>query len=218
MTKALKWERKPDDRPHELMEAALRVFAERGYRAAKLEEVAEAAGVSKSTLYQYFTGKADLLLQALHHRRLADQAESDRHLQELTGPASAKLRLLVRKGFERWKRPAHLEVLRLMGEVRAEAPEVMREWYRTGVASGWQRIAALIEAGQEAGEFRRDADAEAVARVFTSGLVYQLLLLSVPDIETIAPFDTDRLVDSGLDHLLHGLRPVAAVQAPQSVA
>jgi AcrR family transcriptional regulator len=213
MAKVLKWERKPTERPHELMDAALRVFAERGYRATTLEEVADAAGVSKSTLYQYFTGKSDLLLQALQHRRRAHLAEFEQVRRELTGPATVRLRLVVRKGYELWKRPEHLDVLRLLlGEVRTEAPEVLREWFRLTVASGWQLIAGLIEEGQAAGEFRRDADAEAIARIFASGFVHQFLLQSQPGLEVIAPFDMERLVDSGLDHLLHGLRPVIAVQ------
>jgi AcrR family transcriptional regulator len=52
--KVLRWERRPDARPQELLDAALSVFAERGYRNTRLEEVAEAAGVTKGTIYHYF--------------------------------------------------------------------------------------------------------------------------------------------------------------------
>lgn len=214
MAKVLRWERKPAERPHELMDAALRVFAQRGYRATTLEDVADAAGVSKSTLYQYFTGKADLLLQALQQRRRAHLAEFEQLRRQLTGPATVKLRLAVRKGYELWTHPEHLDVLRLLlGEVRTEAPEVLREWFRLTVASGWQLIASLIEEGQATGEFRRDADAEAIARIFASGFVHQFLLQSQAALDLVPPFDMERLVDSALDHLLHGLRPVLTIEA-----
>ena len=49
----------------ELLAAALRVFAERGYRQASVDEIAAAAGYSKGALYWHFSGKEDLLLTLL---------------------------------------------------------------------------------------------------------------------------------------------------------
>ena len=61
--KSLRWERRPAERPGELLDAALRVFAARGYRNASLEEVAAAAGVTKGAVYHHFTNKEQLLSQ-----------------------------------------------------------------------------------------------------------------------------------------------------------
>ena len=55
-----KFRRRPEARPAEILAAALEVFAERGFQAARLEEVAKRAGVSKGALYLYFETKADL--------------------------------------------------------------------------------------------------------------------------------------------------------------
>ena len=55
-----KFRRRPADRPAEILAAALEVFAARGFQAARLEEVARRAGVSKGALYLYFETKADL--------------------------------------------------------------------------------------------------------------------------------------------------------------
>jgi AcrR family transcriptional regulator len=52
----------------ELLSAALRVFARRGYRAAGVEEIAAEAGYSKGALYWHFSGKEDLLLTLLEER------------------------------------------------------------------------------------------------------------------------------------------------------
>jgi AcrR family transcriptional regulator len=51
---APKFRRRKADRPGEIVQAALEVFAERGFAAAKLEEIARRAGVSKGALYLYF--------------------------------------------------------------------------------------------------------------------------------------------------------------------
>jgi len=55
-----KWERRKEARPQELLAAALDLFVERGFAATRLDDVAKAAGVSKGTLYLYFSSKEDL--------------------------------------------------------------------------------------------------------------------------------------------------------------
>jgi len=52
----------------ELLSAALRVFARRGYREAGVDEIAAEAGYSKGALYWYFSGKEELLLTLLEER------------------------------------------------------------------------------------------------------------------------------------------------------
>jgi AcrR family transcriptional regulator len=58
-------QRRKDARPGELMSAALEVFAERGFAATRLEEVAQRAGVSKGTVYLYFESKEALFKAAV---------------------------------------------------------------------------------------------------------------------------------------------------------
>ena len=55
-----KFQRRAEDRPREICAAALAVFAEKGFAAAKLDEIARRAGVSKGTLYLYFKDKEQL--------------------------------------------------------------------------------------------------------------------------------------------------------------
>ncbi|MFO7173392.1 MAG: TetR/AcrR family transcriptional regulator [Bacillota bacterium] len=59
----------PPDRRGEILEAAFRVFAEKGYRAATMAEIARAAGVTPAALYYYFPSKADLFRAAVTERR-----------------------------------------------------------------------------------------------------------------------------------------------------
>ena len=55
-----RWRRRKEARPGEILQAALTVFAEKGFAAAKLSEIARRAGVSKAALYLYFETKEDL--------------------------------------------------------------------------------------------------------------------------------------------------------------
>ena len=57
---APRWRRRKTARPGEIIAAALGVFAERGFAAARLDDIARRAGVSKGALYLYFETKEDL--------------------------------------------------------------------------------------------------------------------------------------------------------------
>ena len=55
-----RFRRRKEDRPQEITEAALHAFAEKGYSATRVEEVAQRAGVSKGLLYLYFKTTEEL--------------------------------------------------------------------------------------------------------------------------------------------------------------
>src|SRR3954470_22257672 len=55
-----KWRRRKQARPGEIVDAALEVFVEKGFAAARLDDIAKQAGVSKGALYLYFETKTDL--------------------------------------------------------------------------------------------------------------------------------------------------------------
>src|SRR6266550_2802235 len=76
---APRWQRRAEDRPREICAAALEVFAEKGFAAARLDEIARRAGVSKGTLYLYFKDKEDLF-RAVVRMFLAGFAEREARL------------------------------------------------------------------------------------------------------------------------------------------
>lgn len=208
-----KWERRPEARPREILDAALRVFAARGYAATRLEDVAAAAGVTKGTIYYYFKSKEDLLVQLVASRDREIFTGLETLLKSVTGPVSAKLRMLMRKGFcepaDESRRLLHVVV----HELHIDAPKVFVRAVQNSLVEGWTLLAKLIELGKASGEFRQDADAEVAARVFTSGLLLQQLWRGGMGLDTLDPFDKDRMVDSTIELFLHSLRPTASVRA-----
>ena len=60
-----RWRRLPEERPGQILEAAVAVFAEHGISAAKLEDIAALAGVSKGTIYLYFSSKEELFREVV---------------------------------------------------------------------------------------------------------------------------------------------------------
>jgi len=192
--------------PDALLDTAFRVFAARGYRAARLEQVAEAVGMTKGAIYYYFDSKEDLLRRALQHRHREIFTEIAEALRAQTGPVSAKIRFVLRKVWQRWVEPGWGYAFRLLvGEVSVEFPAVFRMWAEEGPIQGWELVRDLIEEGIAAGEFRQDVDAEVAGRVILSGLMLQAALHVHLGLDDIAPCDYDRIFDSAVDLYMHGL-------------
>lgn len=212
--KAMRWERRPEERPQELLDAALRVFAARGYRNTRLEEVAEAAGVTKGTIYHYFTTKEELLLRAIEQRQERAFGRLEELLRGQRGPAAARIRLLIRKVFGGMDHDRRNVLTLLLQGVAHEAPAAYRRWLATGPVKGWRLLAKLIEEGKATGEFRQDVDSDVAARVLMSGLTLQVVWRQYADSVPGMALDEDRLIDSAVEIFLHGLRPPVVAPAP----
>jgi AcrR family transcriptional regulator len=192
--------------PAALLETAFQAFGARGYRATRLEDIAEAAGMTKGAIYYYFDGKEDLLRQALQHRHRAMFAEIAESLRGERGPASARIRFVLRRVWQHWAEPGWGHAFRLfVGEVSVEFPATFRLWAKEGPIHGWKLVRILIEEGIASGEFRRDADAEVAARLVLSGLMLQAALHMHLGLDELVPCDPDRIFDSSVDLFLHGL-------------
>src|SRR5207245_966193 len=84
-----------------ILEAARKIFAKKGYEAATVDDVAEAAGVAKGTLYLYFRSKREIYLTALRHDVLALNRETASRVQ--AAPAvEAQVRAFIDARFRQW--------------------------------------------------------------------------------------------------------------------
>ena len=96
-------------RRRQLLDVALEVFAGRGYHGTSMEEVAEAAGVTKPVLYQHFDSKRELyreLLTDVGQRLVEEVLKATASASGPTGPATARRPGLGGRG--RWARAFHL--------------------------------------------------------------------------------------------------------------
>lgn len=91
----LRWRRRKDARPGEILDAALACFTERGFAATRLEDVAQRAGVTKGTLYLYFRNKEELF-EAVVRQSLVPYIEGlEAAVLSATEPAPALLKRLM---------------------------------------------------------------------------------------------------------------------------
>ena len=149
-----KWQRRADERPREICAAALEVFAEKGFAAAKLDEIARRAGVSKGTLYLYFKDKQDLF-RAVVRSAIAPNIEAvTSAVSSLEAPFEQVVRMLLAAFADRESRlPIGAVAKMVVGESR-NFPELARVWHDEVASKAIGAIAALIERAQQRGEVR----------------------------------------------------------------
>jgi AcrR family transcriptional regulator len=83
----------------EILAAARKVFATRGFSDATMDEIASTAGIAKGTVYLYFSSKKDVYLAALKHG-LSELREQTRSTMEAATGVRSKLRAFVRTRIE----------------------------------------------------------------------------------------------------------------------
>src|SRR4051794_9383281 len=93
MATRVRREARPDDRPvpDRLLAVASSLFAARGFERTSVQEIVDAAGVTKGAMYHYFGSKDDLLHE-IYGRLLRMQTASLERIAEGPGPVAARLR------------------------------------------------------------------------------------------------------------------------------
>jgi AcrR family transcriptional regulator len=189
-----------------LLDAALHVFGERGFTAAKLEEVAKRAGVCKGTVYLYFDSKDALFREMVRAKIGVAVTEFETFASEFEGTAPALLEALLRK---LWHFVNHRDRARLARVVISEIsnfPDLARFYFDEVVLRVRRVLRQAIERGIAEGAFRKN-DAEFTARAM------QILAVQLAQYQHFmnrydpAPQDDDRVLANLLDLALHGLAP-----------
>jgi AcrR family transcriptional regulator len=148
----------------QIVEGARSVFMARGFDAASMGDIAKAAGVSKGTLYVYFTNKEELF-SAIVQQECCSHAEGAFKLDENDHDVEGAL---TRIGIEFIKflcTPEKASSLRIVVAIAERMPEIGKAFYETGPANGISRLANYLETQVKAGVLAID-DCEVAAAQF----------------------------------------------------
>jgi len=160
-----KWRRLPEDRPAQIIEAALQVFGERGLANARLQDIAERAGVSKGTIYLYFPNKEELFREMIRQTAVAAIERAER--AETHGTPTSQL-LAFMKGYWAFVRsPDFITIYRLVLAELHQCPDLAKFFSGEVVARGQKLLSGIIKKGVDAGEFR-EIDPMVAARMLVA--------------------------------------------------
>lgn len=209
--KGKRWERRKDARPQELLAAALDLFVERGYTAAKLDEVAARAGVSKGTLYLYFANKEDLFKAVIRESMMPVLDEADEIIDRHEGHSADLFREIMMGWWERIGNTPLAGITKLMMAEAGNFPEVAKFFYEEVVTRRNAMLVRMLERGIARGEFR-PIDVQQTINVVAAPMVMLMLWNNSFGACHIEPIDPEAYLQSCIDLLLNGLvqEPAAA--------
>jgi AcrR family transcriptional regulator len=193
-----------EEKRRRLLEAAVRVFARKGYHAARIGDIAEEAGVAYGLLYHYFPSKEEVLRSVFRETWRA-LIETIKSVEEAGDPPREQLRKVAEILLRSWRRDPDL--------VRVLVLEVTRSQYLPGemdeIVRSFAAIQEIVERGQADGSIRTDLDARLASYIFY-GAVEELLtgwaLGRLPDSEA----DVARAEQTLVEIVTGGLAPKLA--------
>jgi AcrR family transcriptional regulator len=194
----------------QILDAATRVFARKGFNRATIRDVARDAGVADGTIYNYFANKTDLLFGLLD--RLNDTERRSASLAQVVEPSLAGFfRAYLRERVEAlW---SNADLLRAILPELLANPELRARYYDEVIAPTMALGEGAIQALASGGRLR-DLDAALTTRMLAGSLLGLMVLQLLGD-ETVAS-RWPEIPDALADLLLPGFMPMLGPEAPKS--
>ena len=154
-----------DERRRQILQAAVRAFARKGYHACRVSDIAKEAGVAYGLVYHYYRSK-EALLEAIFKETWGAMLETIRSVEQLDEPAREQVRKVTEIVLRTWKRDP--ELVRVLVREVTRSSQVQEETDEIDLA--YQALQRIVEGGQATGEFRKDVDARLTATIWYGAL------------------------------------------------
>jgi AcrR family transcriptional regulator len=148
-----------------ILDAAVRVFAHKGFHTSRVGDIAEEAGVAHGLLYHYFSSK-DEVLETIFRENWAILVERIHAVEESGEPAREQLRHVAAILLRTWRHEP--DVVRVLVREIVRSPEVGQRIDE--LEKPIDAIQRIVERGQQTGEFRADLDPRLAGIVFYGGI------------------------------------------------
>src|SRR5947208_1393503 len=154
-----------EDKRRQILRAAVRVFATKGFHTCRVGDIAEEAGVAHGLLYHYFRSK-DEVLECIFTETWSDILGAVRMVEATDEPARERLAGVAKILLRAWRRDPDLVKVVVREIVRS--PDLQRRI--TVIQESFAAIERIVVRGQEEGEFRADVSAQLASFVFYGAL------------------------------------------------
>ena len=199
-----RWSRRKDVRPGEILEAALKLFVEKGFRATKMEDIAREAGVTKGTPYLYYQNKEEIFKAVVRENLVSQINKLDPSLAE-GGRAADALRRVIYDWWDLIGNTCLSGLSKLMIAEAANFPELASFYHTEVVVRCRTLVRNVIEPGIARGEFR-PVNLEHAVEIIIAPLLLAMVWKHSFHAFDAAKFDMPAHLDHVLDLLLNGLQ------------
>jgi AcrR family transcriptional regulator len=155
----------PEERRRQILQAAVRAFARKGFHACRVSDIAAEAGVAYGLVYHYF-GSKEALLETIFRETWGAMLDTISSVEQLDEPASEQVRKVTEIVLRTWKRDPDL--VRLL--VREVTRSQQLEHETDEIELAFDALQRIIERGQRNGEFRSDLEPRLAATIWYGAL------------------------------------------------
>jgi AcrR family transcriptional regulator len=202
-----RWRRLPEERPKQILKAALAVFGESGLAASRLDDIAKRAGLSKGTIYLYFPNKEELFREVVRHTVISKIEENEKRFAEMTGSATEVLTVFMRQYWAFIRSSDFAPLFRLIHAEIHNFPDLALFYGEEVVSRGQRLIAGIICRGIDAGEFRQ-VDPFVAARMLSAPFVMHGLWCRHREcFASVAKKTDDQVLDELMQFYLYAIQP-----------
>jgi AcrR family transcriptional regulator len=209
---SIRWRRRKDDRPSEIIAAGLDCFAERGFAATRLDDVASRAGVTKGTLYLYFPSKEELFKAVVRHTVVANIAVNETLVDESDAPSPDVLEMLVGRMFDTMETPASAIPKIIIAEA-GNFPDIARFYLEEVIARGLALFTRVLQTGIARGEFA-PCDIKSTVYCIVSPMLMGMMWRHSFERHADHPVDAAALCRAHVRMLSQGLRATSPAPRP----
>ena len=199
-------QRRPEDRPAEILAAALDLFAEKGFTATRMEDVASRAGLSKAAIYLYFKDKM-ALLEALVKATVGTNLTMARTMAEgYQGSVTELIQTIMGFMAGRIGDTRMPDLIKLIISESRAHPEIGRFYLENVINQGLPFFEGLIQRGIDRGEFRA-VDPKLAVKAMIAPMLLAAVWRTVFEPLGAEKLDIEAFARHHQDMLLRGLKP-----------
>lgn len=201
-----RWRRLPEERPGQILEAALAVFAERGLAAARIDDIARQAGLSKGTIYLYFPNKEELFREVVRHSVIAFIERAEERF-ETVGDSMQVLDAWMEGYWAFLRSPVFPAMHRLVNSEFHNFPDIAAFYAKEVIERAQRLMRGILERAMAQGRLRA-CDPLVAARMLSALFVTHALWYHQHyTIKSLAHLDDEVIFEQVRDFFLHAMRP-----------
>jgi AcrR family transcriptional regulator len=186
-----------DEESHRaILDATLKLAAEKGLHGASIEAIARLAGVGKTTIYRHWDSKEDLILDVLRERHIEIPMIDTGNLRE-------DLALFLREVIRIRLSEQHLIMLCFRLYIEGEAsPQFIQMLNDQFFKERLQHAIDFIEAAKKRGDIRADLDATLIMLLVGGPILYNMFLSNM----FLQEINTDDIIKKLIDIIMEGIQ------------
>jgi AcrR family transcriptional regulator len=204
-----RWTRRKQARPGEILDAALKVFAAKGFAAARMEDIAREAGVTKGTIYLYFENKEAVFKSLVRESIGTTIAAVAEQIGRYEGSVRDLTKMALTTMADLLANSDRVVLPKIIIAESGNFPELARFYRFEIIEKGLAAFSGVLARGMANGELRQ-APVEHVARICIAPILLGAVWRTTFSQFDTEPYDYHGLIETHLDVLFRGLAPDGA--------